>query len=487
MKSTRSSLLDLEKVLGPDNKCKLCQNPHKGKEWQKLPTAMLDWKPISECTKSLTSSISNSDTSIADSMTDQIKNDWQAGLGIRYKTLSYKMAMAGSESAFVHFSKSKSAKDQYSFVQSQLNCEFYSFHLSKEANLTNNFQKDLHRLPAAYNRKTKSAYQKFILRYGTHYITQATVGGKLQELTAVRTCEAAINGQSIRDVQNCLSVESETSLTLPTKSFDINNKGNQCIQTARQKMKKGSFHDAFSEKTSEVKGGNITGDLLSFNGKSGGNSASFSYWMESLKTQPAPVTYSLESIHTLAKYKSSLQGSLKKAIKEYIREKALQKTCKCPGKKQSKGDCSCSCRVTKQISKECCPKGRGLGVLKVLIKRGKGLYGDFWGKTDGYVIVKVDRNDHRTATIKDNDNPKWNEWMNFGNVDLKFLSSMYMEVWDKDPFNDELLGSCTVQLSTGKGEEWCRLKHGSVSFSINLTCAPHLTGDTCEEYAPSNS
>ncbi|XP_056389829.1 perforin-1-like [Hyla sarda] len=477
MESTGSFLLDLQEV---GEKCTLCRNPHNNNNMEKLPKALVDWRPETTCSKNIQSSVSRSKVSVADEATSTVQNDWKIGLNVNVYAVDVKTAVGGSQSQMAKFANSKSLTDNYSFLSHKLECAFYSFRLGSNASLTSHFQKSLEELPGFYN---KAEYRRLIDSFGTHYITRVKVGGRTQEVTAVRTCQLAMSGFKMDEVKDCLSVEAEIGVNKGDSSASIDSKVEHCKNKLSKTDLGKSFHQTFSESVSKVIGGNATFDLLSTNKAS---TDVFKKWIESLKTFPGLVSYSLESIHNLVKTNGSKKENLKLAISDYIKEKALSQKCSCPGRhvtNQGK-DCSCTCSASKYTSSDCCPTHRGAAKLHVTIKSATGLYGDYWTQTDAYVIFKFDDVSMRTPTIMDKNKPTWNKKYELGLVELRESRKYTIEVWDEDPSDaDDLLGKCQKVLISGEYFETCYLNHGSLSYSVNAACVDHLHGQVCHDYS----
>ncbi|OCT59070.1 hypothetical protein XELAEV_18001558mg [Xenopus laevis] len=373
---------------------------------------MIDWQPQSSCSKSITSSNSHSKVSLANQETSSISNNWKQGLDL-FSQLN-----------------TKAITDKYEFLSNELQCSFYSYRLSPDTPLSRDFAKGVHQLPASYNATTKEKYHNLISTFGTHYITQAQVGGRLKEVTAIRTCQVAMNSLKISDVKDCLELESANT----------------------------------------AKGGRATLNL--FDEKSGGKPGVFSAWMESLKTIPDLVTFSLKPIHNLVRFSGPQKDNLKIAVSNYINGMALHMKCSCSGNahQSHNGDCSCFCPATKYGNSDCCPTNKGLAHLVLNVDKASGLYGDYFGKSDAYVIFKFDDHEEKTKTVWNNDNPAWKDSYPIGMVELSAVKKFTIEVWDEDyGYDDDLLGKCSEPLMSEFSKKTCRLDYGTLSYSLRGT------------------
>uniref|UniRef100_A0A673KG25 MACPF domain-containing protein n=1 Tax=Sinocyclocheilus rhinocerous TaxID=307959 RepID=A0A673KG25_9TELE len=146
-----------------------------------------------------------------------------------------------------------------------------------------------------------------------------------------------------------------------------------CQEQKRKMRTNEKFSSMFNDRTMEIIGGDKNGEDLLFSGSSHPNS--LKKWVESLKSLPEVMHYSLKPLHFLLSAEHPARKGLKKAVEEYITENALMKVC---------SDLSA-----------------------------KGLYGDRYTQTDGTVTVTYDNQIKRTETIDDHDNPLDNDNSNF--------------------------------------------------------------------------
>ncbi|RXM91469.1 Perforin-1 [Acipenser ruthenus] len=481
-------VINMEDWENKNKTCKLRWNSYLKKK-QKLPLSVVDWRALSKCKMVLSSAVYESSEYLVNESSFAMDNSWKFGLDITADPrFQPSMILAGTHSRSSEFALKKSKQDKYSFTQHQVDCQIYRYRLANAPPIKREFSEALAMLPSHYNKETKPTYRSFINTYGTHFIKHVRIGGKIKSITSVKTCLASLMKLSMSAIKDCLDAEVSATIGQAAK---VKAETHHCNSLKKNLLHGQSLHATFSERHSEITGGRIeTGDLL-FSGDS--NPGAYKEWLGSLKEAPDVVTSSLAPLHNLIQKKNLIaRSSLQKALKDYILENALLKTCsrQCSaGSRSSVRDpCACLCQGNgnSKLATNCCPTGTGVAKLVVKNLKGKGLYGDYFTETDGFVKVSFDRRTEQTAVILNNDNPVWKERFNFGSVDLTPASLLNFKVYDDDGiWNTDLLGQCSVPLRSGAVSDLCALNHGTLYFSYTLECGPSLGGPTCGEYVPS--
>nr|XP_033799964.1 perforin-1-like [Geotrypetes seraphini] len=479
-------LINTNKWEKKNHTCTVCPNSLlEDTPLQKLPLSIVDWHIYNSCSRKISSSVLHSSFQVMELSASLVQNDWKVGLDINVKPpVNIQVNLAGSHSRLAEFSMQKSGQDKYSFTSHEISCTYYRYQVNKKPFLTSHFVYILKNLPKSYNEMTKPNYRYVINTYGTHYITELFLGGKMRDITAIKSCESSLDGITLDEVKDCLSVDASATVKAKHK---ITGEFSTCEELKKKKNFKGSFYEKYNERQSELEGGEATADLLFAKEQ---DPEKFGKWIASLKTIPGIISFSLKPIHTLVRFQGPQKENLRRAISEYIMESAVQKNCSssCPsGAQKSKRDsCSCFCSVATGINSMCCSTGRGFAKITVNIHRATGLWGDYVSKTDAYVKVIIDNKEVRTTTVWNNDNPIWSVHFDFGTVQLNQGSSMNLQVWDEDNhYDDDLLGACDQPLSAGFHKKTCYLTHGNLEFLFNVVCGPHLGGPQCMEYIPS--
>lgn len=169
-----------------------------------------------------------------------------------------------------------------------------SFRLHSRPPLSKEFEVSLKNLPSTYHHKNTSAFRQFISIYGTHFIRQVHLGGRVHSITAIRTCEAAMSKMSVHTVSNCLSVEAHATI----KGITPSAASSFCHAKSRNLTTGATFKQAFSDRTTEVLGGDGNmGDVL-FNPQ---GVTGFEKWLHSLKRVPGVVSYEISPLHLLVR------------------------------------------------------------------------------------------------------------------------------------------------------------------------------------------
>uniref|UniRef100_A0A673ZKJ6 Perforin 1.3 n=1 Tax=Salmo trutta TaxID=8032 RepID=A0A673ZKJ6_SALTR len=455
MQTSGAFVVDVRKFMvgGHDGNCTLCTNTLMNNQVQKLPLSVLDWRTKVRCRRSLSSQIYESSSSVLKETTNSASVSWKVGLGIKGVA---GVAVGGTHSKTAMFAKGHSTKDKFSFTSHEFKCEYYIFRLRTQPPLSQEFQDSLKNLPSTYTHKTDPAYSHFISIYGTHYIRKVHLGGRVHSTTAIRTCKMAMSGLSLHSVSNCLGVEASGTI----KGVTISAETKYC-KSQSKKLKTGvSFGATFSDRVTEVQGGNVQVEDILFNPdkKSG-----YKTWLKSLIKVPGVVSYQLSSLHFLARDNPILKSNLRNK------------------------DCACKCSGHRNVDSNCCPGKPGVARMNVTVVRATGLWGDYFSKTDGYVKVFYGKQGGSTPVIWNNDFPYWNYRIPFGTVDLKSKQALNFEVWDRDNrWNDDLLGKGSITPQRGMSvTQMFKLKHGTLYASLSVVCGPSLKGAFCDQYAPS--
>ncbi|XP_066486492.1 perforin-1-like [Tiliqua scincoides] len=480
LERSQYNVFDFSEWKNQDGSCTLCENPLlQGKPLQRLPLAFTDWKANISCQQKVQHSIYHSAIFVAKVMTEfAVKNDWKKELDMEVNpSANRQWAFAGSESKMTDFIKMKNTLDKYIFLLHHASCSYYKFRISKDKSVRKTFENNVQILPEKYEPSSKMKYHNLIETYGTHFITEVDLGARVSYLTARPVCLMVLNGYNISEISICLEIEVGIRIGFAevTKSPDF--------QTCKKKKKDPSFYSLFIEQMRIIEGGerSIFKD--------------FSYpedsieWLESVKSRPTLLSYSLEPLHTLFNGTDLRRESLRQAVSEYIRERTLWRNCthSCPaGVQHSPWDtCSCECPNNNFTNSMCCSQQQGLATLTVTIESASSLWGDFITGSDSYVKVLFKDKLMCTHTVWNSDNPEWNANFDFGIIQIQEdFSKLELQVWDQDfGWDDDLLGKCFPSLIPWDStHRECHLNHGRLYYNYHLACGPHLGGRFCRDY-----
>lgn len=169
-----------------------------------------------------------------------------------------------------------------------------SFRLKSNPPLSQDFKESLKSLPSTYHHRNTSAFQQFISTYGTHFIRRVHLGGRVNSITAIRTCKASMSKMSLNTISNCLSVEASATI----KGVTVSAATGFCKKKSRSLKTGATFSQAFSDRTVEVNGGDgdVGGLMFDPNG-----AAAYKKWLSSLKKVPGVVSYQVAPLHLLVR------------------------------------------------------------------------------------------------------------------------------------------------------------------------------------------
>ncbi|XP_073675579.1 perforin-1-like [Garra rufa] len=440
--------------------CTICKNRFQGGQMQKLPSAVLDWRPFSRCSKQLSSALHHSVDSLMKSSTSLI-NKWELDLSLDEVG---KAILGGSRSDMAKFAQSQNAMDKSTFALHEFSCTYYSYRVTDHPELSSEFSKHLRKLPTQYDVKSKPLYRRTIDTYGTHYIRQVHLGGRVRRLTAFQICIATLMGFSETDIKNCLNIELKIKLGFLSANALFPNK---CSQILKDNMGMGFYQSFMTQKTEVLGGEKYFPDVV----LNQSPAEAYENWKTSLHNNPEVISYTISPLYHLVAH-PEVSANLKNAIREYIEENMLS-----INDKENQ-----RCSQTPNLDHSCCPMRAGRGKLKVFVDRATGMNEDYFSATDGFVKIWYNGIYKETEVVINNNDPVWNTWIGFGSIE--FGHELIFEVWDSDVNFNDFVGRCVVRPERGNHSDSCPLQRGIFYFRYSAFCDAHLTGPRCSQYSP---
>uniref|UniRef100_A0A8C0YB32 Perforin 1.9 n=1 Tax=Cyprinus carpio carpio TaxID=630221 RepID=A0A8C0YB32_CYPCA len=438
-------VIDMSKWELKNNTCNLCKNPFMQNKKQKLPVSVLYWRATQKCKRSLSSSIYESSESLVSSSTSSVENNWKVGLGIGNMVSKMSVMLAGTNSRLAEYSMAKTKKDKFSFIKQSTSCGYYGYRISSRSPLHHELSYELTTLPETYDNQTKESYLSLIEKFGTHYTVHVKLGGTVQSVTSVKECMATLQDLSTDEVKTCLDVEASASVM---GRISIDTAYRHCKESKDKKLSKHSFSNSFTDRLTEITGGHAQDTALLFSASN--DPGAFNQWLSTVPEKPEIISFSLKPLHMLLPVKDPKYEQLRRAIRDYILQRALWKKCSTPCKAgiatNPKEPCVCTCHNNPGVK-------------------------FFLGET---------------SVIWNQNSPTWNWNFDLGSFVLSQFGGLRLEVWDRDnKWDDDLLGACNIQLKAGVKSDFCRLNHGLLYYKTNVTCAPSLAGPSCTQYVGS--
>ncbi|XP_018613834.1 perforin 1.5 isoform X2 [Scleropages formosus] len=456
-------VIDVKTFMTANDTCTLCEN-NRFKQVQKLPVSVTDWRQITSCSKHLHGEIHHSVHSLVRRSASSIINNW--GLSLSLNTM-IQARVGGSHSEIAEFAKIQANMDKATFAIHEITCSYYSYRLVDHPKPSKEFSQSLQRLPAEYNETTESLYSRLIDTYGTHYIRQVQLGGRIQQVSAFRTCLATLAGVSISEMKNCLDIDLKIALGFVPADASFTQK---CSDKLRKNMNMGRYQGFMSDKIQVLGGEAQHRHILTYQNPS----LAYSNWIGSLNDTPEIVSYAIVPLHHLVS-DPAVKDSLRSALRDYIIGNLVLDLHRAERLSQS-------CPSSPNLDYNCCPLRARYGKLVVVVERASNLNSDYFSQTDCYVKVFYNGHYKETGYILDDNNPRWNTVLTFGTVELGH--PLILELWDSDTHYDDLIGRCRGYPEKGYHSYICKLDQSVFHFSCYVSCDPHLTGERCEEYSP---
>uniref|UniRef100_A0A4W5K6Z5 Uncharacterized protein n=1 Tax=Hucho hucho TaxID=62062 RepID=A0A4W5K6Z5_9TELE len=98
--------------------CTLCVNPFMEGKTQRLPAAVVDWRPSQKCNMRLASMVYDSSEAFVDV-------SWKIGLDVMTPQAKGSVMVGGTHSRAAKTVMSQSKKDKYSFIKQEIHCSYY--------------------------------------------------------------------------------------------------------------------------------------------------------------------------------------------------------------------------------------------------------------------------------------------------------------------------------------------------------------------------
>uniref|UniRef100_A0A3B5KKQ6 Perforin 1.6 n=1 Tax=Takifugu rubripes TaxID=31033 RepID=A0A3B5KKQ6_TAKRU len=444
MQRTGAFVINVKGYMSDNSTCTLCSNRFQQGQTQKLPAAVLDWRPFSRCSKQLSSALHHSVDSLLRSSSSLVRNNW--GIGLSLENIG-NAVLGGSRSDLAKFARLQHSVDKATFAIHEISCTYYSYRLADHPQLSAEFTKHLKRLPQGLKTtQDRALYRRLIDTYGTHYIHQVKLGGKVRRVTAFKTCLAALKGFTEINVERCLNAELRMSLGFLPANATLSNK---CDNLQRGNLSMDFYRGFMTHKIEVVGGERYFPDILYQQDPS----EAYDSWINSLHDNPDVVSYAIFPLHQLVQ-DSQIAANLRDAITGYIQENQLRV--------DQFGSKNCS--PTPNLDHHCCPPGRG--TLKVTIHRAVGLNADTSTKADAYVKIFYNGLYDETETVMNNNNPVWNAVFDLGPV--KVGLKLKFEVWDRDVHR--FVGKCMTVPERGTHSSGCQLNTGVLYYTYVVGC-----------------
>ncbi|KAM9250239.1 perforin-1 [Cariama cristata] len=457
--------------------CVLCRDLLDGGRPRRLPSGVGGWRAGRRCHQGKRVAVGSEAVGTVVAGTEETAQGWRVGLGgMVAPGTQGTLAVAGSHSRVAQFGLERQREDRYGFASLEMRCVHYWTWVSPRPRPSPHFLRAIRALPPNFTPATAVDYAELLAAYGTHYIWAAQLGGRLRATTAIRSCRATMSGASTQEVADCLAVE----VAAGGGTGRIGSMAKACRRARGNNEGNATFNEVYSERLVEVEGGEQDGDLLY------GRPEAYTKWLQSLPASPGLVTANVRPLHTLLPRGDPRRAALRAAIAHYITWRALRVNCSraCAGG-HLVGPCQCGCPVNAVVTAECCSRQRGMARLTVVVRRGQGWRGDHFTSTDAYVRVIFGTRRLQTATVWNNNQPRWDAQLEVGTVELLPPSGqLRVEVWDEDnKWDDDLLGDCEVPVEAGGNRDIvCFPGGGRLEFSYQATCGPSLGGPLCHDY-----
>lgn len=213
--------------------------------------------------------------------------------------------------------------------------------------LTHAFHVAVQRLPVKY---APHAYHSIIEHFGTHYVQQGTLGGRVKYNYVMNKEDLKQSYKSSKTVDQCLSVELSAKLDTPFGSEPLESIGFSMCHEQSNSVSTSNHTSSFATATIVENIGGTSSAALAFTGGKINRTQQQDFW-NGIRQNPGFLTKSLGTICSLIPYTTVnnatiIQSNCERALLEYL---GNQSTIACDpcmndGKQvNTNGTCSCAC------------------------------------------------------------------------------------------------------------------------------------------------
>lgn len=186
------------------------------------------------------------------------------------------------------------------------------------------FNRALRRCPH-FNTSTEPDYHRLISSYGTHFIRSMELGGCISALTALRTCELALEGLTRpNEVEDCLAVEAEVSISSRASASPSFMHGGE----EEEPQDGTSFHCRPTGSAITMSGGGHHSTMHDLGAWNQAGPEQFSAWVVfHCRMKSWPVDYTLEPCTLFCGEPGPAAEALRRAVSKYVTGQGTLRDC----------------------------------------------------------------------------------------------------------------------------------------------------------------
>ncbi|XP_030631725.1 complement component C8 beta chain [Chanos chanos] len=241
------------------------------------------------------------------------------GLGFNYADSKYKKTAKGLR---------RYSGKEYSFVRTRLQLELAKYALkAMDLMLHPEFLSRLRALPLEY---TYGEYRQIYVDYGTHYITEATLGGDLEHTIVLNSEKLKKSDYSLSDAKNCFEFGLKVSFSVAKVPISAGVSGGRCSGLLKEVGDTLSKESLVEDFFALVRGGDSE-TVTRLAAKGLPTPEIIQLWGDAVQYNPDIIRSKMAPLYTLVTSRdfvsaNTLQRNLKRALNEYLAEAS---SCRC--------------------------------------------------------------------------------------------------------------------------------------------------------------